>query len=59
VLKAIIHDWDDEAAVRILKNCRRAMRDDGKLLVMDNVLKPVKQSDLIWDGLLIWRCSYW
>jgi hypothetical protein len=26
VMKAIIHDWNDESAVTILKNCRRAIR---------------------------------
>jgi len=45
VMKAIIHDWDDESALKILKNCRRAVRDDGKLLVMDNVMKPANAPD--------------
>jgi SAM-dependent methyltransferase len=40
VLKSIIHDWDDEAAVRILTNCRRAIRPDGTLLLLETVLKP-------------------
>jgi SAM-dependent methyltransferase len=38
VLKGIIHDWDDEAAVKILKNCRRAIRPDGTLILLDTVL---------------------
>jgi SAM-dependent methyltransferase len=38
VLKGIIHDWPDETAVEILKNCRRAIRPDGTLIVVDNVL---------------------
>ncbi|MEW6273040.1 MAG: methyltransferase [Thermodesulfobacteriota bacterium] len=29
VLKHVIHDWDDERAVAILRNCRSAMRDDA------------------------------
>jgi len=40
LLKGIIHDWNDESAVRILKNCRRAMRPDGRLLIFDTVLTP-------------------
>lgn len=32
-LKHVIHDWDDENAVRILKNCRRAISEHGKLLI--------------------------
>jgi hypothetical protein len=38
LLKGIIHDWNDEAALKILKNCRRAIRPDGKLLVVEAVL---------------------
>jgi hypothetical protein len=38
LLKGIIHDWDDEAAVGILRNCRRAIRPDGTLLLVDTVL---------------------
>jgi SAM-dependent methyltransferase len=45
LMKSIIHDWDDEAALKILKNCRRAIRGDGKLLVMEHVLKPANEPD--------------
>jgi cyclopropane fatty-acyl-phospholipid synthase-like methyltransferase len=38
VLQTILHDWDDERAVTILKTCRRAMRNDAKLLVIDLVI---------------------
>lgn len=37
-LKDIIHDWDDERAVAILRNCRRAMQPDAKLLLIERVL---------------------
>lgn len=40
ILKGVIHDWDDEAAVKILKHCRRAIRPDGTLLLVENVLIP-------------------
>src|SRR3984893_8031501 len=36
--KGIIHDWNDEAALKILKNCRRAIHPDGRLLVVEAVL---------------------
>ncbi len=35
ILKWIIHDWDDERATTILRNCRSAMASDGKLMVID------------------------
>jgi hypothetical protein len=38
VLKGIIHDWNDEAAVEILRSCRRAIRPDGTLILLDTVL---------------------
>src|SRR5581483_2901478 len=40
LLKRIIHDWDDERSVAILKHCRRAMGAEGKLLVVEAVLPP-------------------
>ena len=38
ILKNVLHDWSDDRAVRILKNCRRAMRSQAKLLVIEMVL---------------------
>jgi hypothetical protein len=40
LLSGIIHDWNDEDAVKILKNCRRAIRADGRLLLIETVLTP-------------------
>lgn len=40
LLKRVIHDWDDERAVAILKNCRDAIPDAGRLLVMEKVIPP-------------------
>ena len=38
LLKAIIHDWEDEEAVAILEACRNAMRADATLLVVERIL---------------------
>ena len=40
ILKHIIHDWDDERAVAILKQCHRAMADNGRVLVVEQVIPP-------------------
>jgi hypothetical protein len=40
ILKNVLHDWDDERALIILKNCRRAMRKESRLLVLE-VAQPV------------------
>jgi SAM-dependent methyltransferase len=38
VMKSVIHDWDNEHSVKILQNCRRAMRPSGKLLLVELVM---------------------
>lgn len=38
LLRGVIHDWDDEAAVKILGNVRRAMRAGAAVLIADNVM---------------------
>ena len=35
VMKSVIHDWDDEQARNILANCRKAIPDDGVLLLVE------------------------
>jgi SAM-dependent methyltransferase len=40
LLKHIIHDWSDESAIRILRNCRKAMRPGGRLLLIEMVIPP-------------------
>jgi hypothetical protein len=38
VVAQILHDWDDERSVAILRQVRRAMPDQGKLPVVELVL---------------------
>ncbi len=38
LLSNIVHDWDDERAVRILKNCRAAMAPAAAVLLLEMVL---------------------
>jgi hypothetical protein len=40
LLKGVIHDWNDDAALAILKTCRRAMRPDSRLLIVEQLLAP-------------------
>lgn len=40
VLKAIVHDWEDPEATAILRVCRRAMRDEAVLLVIEREVGP-------------------
>ncbi len=45
IMKWIIHDWNDEDSLNILRNCRRAIRSDGTLLIVDAVLNPPNEPD--------------
>ena len=40
VLKAIVHDWEDAPATALLRNCRRGLAADGRLLLVERVLAP-------------------
>jgi ubiquinone/menaquinone biosynthesis C-methylase UbiE len=40
LMRHIIHDWDDEKCLTILRNCHRAMRPESKLLVIESVIPP-------------------
>ena len=40
ILKHIIHDWPDDDCIKILKACRKGVNANGKLLVVDCVIKP-------------------
>jgi hypothetical protein len=41
VLKYILHDWEDESCVRILKNCRASLREGGRIVVIDHLVGDV------------------
>jgi hypothetical protein len=38
LLCGVIHDWDDDQAVTILGNCRRAMAKSGRVLLVDMIV---------------------
>jgi len=44
VLSRVVHDWSDADAVAILRTVRRAMPDDGTLLLVEAVL-PARAAD--------------
>jgi len=39
VLKQIIHDWDDDQSLTILRNCRAAMPKGGKVLLIERQIE--------------------
>jgi hypothetical protein len=40
VLSHVIHDWDDDRCLEILRNCRQAMDPNGRLLLVEMVIPP-------------------
>jgi O-methyltransferase domain/Dimerisation domain len=43
LLKMILHDWDDEKSVGILKNVARPLKSGGKVLVLESVIPESDQ----------------
>jgi hypothetical protein len=53
ILANVLHDWDDARAVQILANCRQAMAEHGRVLIVERLISdnpedalPVLLSDL-------------
>lgn len=45
LLKSVLHDWNDDDAVRILQRARDALAPDGRVLVIERVM-PAQVEDL-------------
>lgn len=38
IFKFILHNWDDDDVVRFLKNCRKAMKPDSKIIIIESII---------------------
>jgi len=45
IMKHIIHDWDDERALAILANIKKAMKPGGRIILLDSVLASSNEPD--------------
>ncbi len=43
VMRHVIHDWNDDEAASILRNCRDAMNPEGRILVVETVIPPLNE----------------
>jgi hypothetical protein len=43
-MKHIIHDWDDARCITLLRNCRKAMKPGGRVLVVEHVVTDQPES---------------
>ncbi|XP_074567934.1 trans-resveratrol di-O-methyltransferase-like [Curcuma longa] len=67
ILKWILHDWNDEDCVRILRNCKKAIppkEEGGKVIIIEMVMKLENEEDgsihdettetqLLWDVFIM------
>jgi len=40
IMKHIIHDWDDDRALKILRNCASHLKPGGKVVLLETVISP-------------------
>lgn len=46
----ILHAWDDEDCIKILKNCREAIPENrGKVIIIDSVIDEKEENKLVSD----------
>ncbi|KAJ9559796.1 hypothetical protein OSB04_004956 [Centaurea solstitialis] len=58
-LKWVLHGWDDDHCVKLLKNCYNALPNDGKVIVVDGIVPTVpdtssfSKAELHLDGIML------
>ena len=45
IMKHILHDWDDDRALTILRNIKKAMKPGGRVILLESVLQPGNTPD--------------
>ena len=54
LLLQILHDWNDADATHILHTCREAIRDDGRIVVVEHFIADERtRSDAAWLDVLM------
>ena len=41
IFKHIMHDWDDEHCLAVLRNCHRELHGNGRIICIDSVVPPM------------------
>jgi SAM-dependent methyltransferase len=45
LMKSVIHDWNDEKSIRILRNCHKALSPGGPLLLVERLMPETVAAD--------------
>lgn len=48
-MKWILHDWDDDSNIKLLKNCYNALPAKGKVIVVEYILPEITDPDNLHD----------
>lgn len=54
-MKWILHDWNDEKCLKILKNCKEALSREGKLIIIDVVIENEKGDSNFFETKLFYN----
>ena len=46
LLRYILHDWNDQECIRILRNCRRSLRPEGRIAIIEYALGEIGEPTL-------------
>lgn len=46
IMANVVHDWDDERSIKLLRNCRQVMQPNGKVLLVEMVISPRNEPHL-------------
>lgn len=47
MIKWILHDWNDDQCVAILKNCKKALPKNGKVIIIEYIMpREIYETDL-------------
>lgn len=45
-MQQVLHDWDDDECIQILKNCREAIPEDkGKVIIVETIIEAEERDD--------------
>jgi hypothetical protein len=43
IMRVVIHDWEDNEAIAILRTCRRTMKEVAKLILIERIVAPANE----------------
>ncbi|XVE90203.1 hypothetical protein DITRI_Ditri20bG0060100 [Diplodiscus trichospermus] len=46
-MKWVLHDWDDDRCLKLLKNCYEAISESGKVILLESILPELPMTDIV------------